>query len=89
MGNNTRQVFHTQEFDYPEWHPILTAAINEKEESDSHLPRFFSVSFATTWVISRQLNFFDLMCSTTRVIALRVVFSSSEPKTLVLITPAM
>ena len=44
MENNTRQVFHTQEFDYPEWPPILTAAINEKEESDSHLPRFFSVS---------------------------------------------
>jgi predicted PurR-regulated permease PerM len=44
---------------------------------------------ATTWVISRQLNFFDLMCSTTRLTALRVVFSSSEPKTLVLITPAM
>jgi hypothetical protein len=41
MENNTRQVFHTQEFDYPEWPPIMTEAINEKEESDSHLPRFF------------------------------------------------
>jgi hypothetical protein len=46
MENNTRQVFHTQEFDYPEWPPILTAAINEKEESDSPLPRFFSVSMS-------------------------------------------
>jgi hypothetical protein len=44
MKNNTRQVFHTQEFDYPEWPPVLSAATNEKEESDSHLPRFFSVS---------------------------------------------
>jgi len=44
MKNNTCQVFHTQEFDYPEWPPVLSAAINEKEESDSHLPRFFSVS---------------------------------------------
>jgi hypothetical protein len=37
----------------------------------------------------QAVNFFDLMCSTTRLTALRVVFSSSEPKTLVLITPAM
>jgi hypothetical protein len=50
MENNTRQVFHTQEFDYPEWPPILTTAINEKVESDSHLPRFFSVSELFSWV---------------------------------------
>jgi hypothetical protein len=44
MDNDTRQVFHTQGFEYPQRPAVLTAAINEKAESDSHLPRFFSVS---------------------------------------------
>jgi hypothetical protein len=44
MDNNTRQVFHTQGFENPQRHAVLTAAINKKAESASHLPRFFSVS---------------------------------------------
>jgi hypothetical protein len=44
MDNNTRQVFHTQGFENPQRHAVLTATINEKAESASHLPRFFSVS---------------------------------------------
>ena len=35
---------YTQGFEYPQRPAVLTAAINEKAESDSHLPRFFSVS---------------------------------------------
>jgi len=30
MDNNTRQVFHTQGFEYPQRPAVLTAAINEK-----------------------------------------------------------
>ena len=40
-NNNIRQVFHTQGFEYPKQPAVLTAAINRKAGSDSHLPRFF------------------------------------------------
>jgi hypothetical protein len=44
INNNMRQVFRTQGFEYQKQPAFLTAAINRKEGSDSHLPRFFSVS---------------------------------------------
>jgi hypothetical protein len=34
----------TPGLEYPQRPAVLTAAINEKVESDSHLPRFFSLS---------------------------------------------
>ena len=44
INNNMRQVFHTQAFEYQKQPAVLTAAINRKAGSDSHLPRFFSFS---------------------------------------------
>jgi hypothetical protein len=47
MNNNMRQVFHIQGFEYPKQPAVMTATINRKAGSDSHLLRFFSVSFFT------------------------------------------
>jgi hypothetical protein len=44
MDNNMRQVFHIQEVECPKQPAVMTATINRKAGSDSHLPRFFSVS---------------------------------------------
>jgi len=51
INNNMRQVFRTQGFEYQKQPAFLTAAINRKAGSDSHLPRFFSFSSENQFVV--------------------------------------